>query len=46
MIGGFIVSGDTDKTVVLRAIGPSLVNAGVKGALAIRFSSFMTPAGP
>mgnify|MGYP003694709809 CR=1 FL=1 len=25
MIGGFIVSGDTDKTVVLRAIGPSLV---------------------
>jgi hypothetical protein len=34
MIGGFIVSGDTDKTVVLRAIGPSLVNAGVEGALA------------
>jgi hypothetical protein len=34
MIGGFIVSGDTDKTVLLRAIGPSLVNAGVKGALA------------
>ena len=33
MIGGFIVSGDTDKTVVLRAAGPSLVNAGVKGAL-------------
>jgi hypothetical protein len=33
MIGGFIVNGDTDKTVVLRAIGPSLVNAGVKGAL-------------
>ena len=25
MIGGFIVSGETDKTVVLRAIGPSLV---------------------
>ena len=33
MIGGFIVSGETDKTVVLRAIGPSLVKAGVKGAL-------------
>ena len=33
MIGGFIVSGDADKTVVLRAIGPSLVSAGVKGAL-------------
>jgi len=34
MIGGFIISGETDKTVVLRAIGPSLVKAGVKGALA------------
>ena len=33
MIGGFIVSGETDKTVVLRAIGPSLAKAGVKGAL-------------
>jgi hypothetical protein len=33
MIGGFIVSGDGDKTVVLRAIAPSLINAGVKGAL-------------
>ena len=32
MIGGFIVSGDTDKTVVLRAIGPSLAKVGVKGA--------------
>ena len=34
MIGGFIVSGETDKTVVLRAIGPSLAKVGVKGALA------------
>ena len=33
MIGGFIVSGETDKTVVLRAIGPSLAKVGVKGAL-------------
>jgi len=33
MIGGFIVSGETDKTVVLRAIGRSLVKAGIKGAL-------------
>ena len=34
MIGGFIVSGETDKTVVLRAIGPSLAKVGVAGALA------------
>jgi hypothetical protein len=34
MIGGFIVSGDTDKAIVLRAIAPSLVAAGVSGALA------------
>jgi hypothetical protein len=34
LIGGFIVSGDTDKAVVLRASGPSLINAGVEGALA------------
>ena len=33
MIGGFIVSGETDKTVVLRGIGPSLAKVGVKGAL-------------
>ena len=33
MIGGFIVSGDSDKSIVLRAIGPSLTDAGVEGAL-------------
>jgi hypothetical protein len=33
MIGGFIVRGDQPKRVVLRAIGPSLAAAGVKGAL-------------
>ena len=33
MIGGFIVQGDTPKTLVLRAIGPSLANAGVAGAM-------------
>lgn len=33
MIGGFIVQGDTPKTVVLRAIGPSLGAAGVTGAM-------------
>jgi len=33
MIGGFIVSGESDKAIVLRAIGPSLVKAGVKGTL-------------
>lgn len=34
MIGGFIVQSNTTKTVVLRAIGPSLSRAGVHGALA------------
>lgn len=34
LIGGFIVTGDIPKTVVLRAIGPSLTATGVIGALA------------
>ena len=33
-IGGFIITGSTPKHVVLRAIGPSLVNLGVPDALA------------
>ncbi len=33
MIGGFVVSGATPKTVVVRAIGPSLTAFGVAGAL-------------
>ena len=34
MVGGFIVSGDSDKRVVLRALGPSLSQVGVGGTLA------------
>ncbi|MGI8437675.1 MAG: fibronectin type III domain-containing protein [Chthoniobacterales bacterium] len=34
LIGGFIVTGDKSKNVVLRAIGPSLAAAGIQGALA------------
>ena len=34
MIGGFVISGSASKTVVIRAIGPSLANFGVAGALA------------
>ena len=34
MIGGFVISGSVNKTLVIRAIGPSLVNYGVAGALA------------
>jgi arylsulfate sulfotransferase len=34
LIGGFIVTGNEPKTVVLRALGPSLSNAGLSGALA------------
>jgi hypothetical protein len=34
MIGGFIIGGDTPKTVLVRVIGPSLATFGVPGALA------------
>jgi len=34
MIGGFIVAGDVPKSVILRAIGPSLAAFGVSGAMA------------
>src|SRR5688572_3080195 len=33
MIGGFVISGSAPKTVLVRAIGPSLVNYGVGNAL-------------
>ena len=33
LIGGFIIQGDVFKTVILRAIGPSLSNSGLTGAL-------------
>ena len=33
LIGGFIVTGATSTNVLVRAIGPTLVNAGVNGAL-------------
>lgn len=33
LIGGFIISGDKSKNVIMRAIGPSLTAAGVRGAL-------------
>ncbi|MDO8261825.1 MAG: hypothetical protein Q7T21_01220 [Gallionella sp.] len=34
MIGGFIISGDAPKTVMIRAVGPTLANYGVTGVLA------------
>jgi len=33
LIGGFIIQGDVFKTVILRAIGPSLSNSGLAGTL-------------
>lgn len=33
MIGGFIITGNAPKRVIVRAIGPSLSNVGVSGAL-------------
>lgn len=37
MIGGFIVGGSLPKTVIVRALGPSLTNSGVTGALSDPF---------
>ena len=34
LIGGFIITGYTPKRVIIRAIGPSLTNLGISGALA------------
>ncbi len=34
LIGGFIISGDDPKTVILRAIGPALADFGISDALA------------
>jgi hypothetical protein len=34
LIGGFIITGSAQKNVIVRAIGPSLANAGVSDALA------------
>jgi len=34
LIGGFIITGYTPKRVIIRAIGPSLTNLGIPGALA------------
>ncbi len=34
LIGGFIITGDSSKKVLLRAIGPSLSGSGINGALA------------
>jgi len=34
MIGGFIIQGDSSKTVLIRAVGPNLANYGVTGVLA------------
>jgi hypothetical protein len=34
MIGGFIISGNKSKKVMVRALGPSLAQAGVSGAMA------------
>ena len=33
MVGGFIVTGNEPKQVIIRGIGPSLTNSGVPGAI-------------
>lgn len=34
LIGGFVINGSQSKQMILRAIGPSLVNSGIVGAMA------------
>lgn len=34
MIGGFIIQGDSSRTVLIRASGPTLANSGITGVLA------------
>jgi hypothetical protein len=34
LIAGFVITGDTEKTLLVRAVGPGLTNAGVSGVLA------------
>jgi plastocyanin len=46
MIGGFIVTGNAPKRVIVRAIGPSLGAAGVAGALADTVVDLNGPGGP
>ncbi|HEX7517656.1 MAG TPA: hypothetical protein VF345_10270 [Chthoniobacterales bacterium] len=45
LIGGFIVAGTEPKKVIVRAIGPSLSNAGVPGALANPILELHGPSG-
>jgi hypothetical protein len=45
VIGGFIVTGNTSKRVILRAIGPSLASSGLSGVLADPMSELHGPNG-
>ena len=45
MAGGFIITGTTDKRVVLRALGPSLSQSGVSGALSDPVLELYDPSG-
>ena len=46
LIGGFIVTGNAAKRVIVRALGPSLANSGVTGALADPTVELNGPDGP
>lgn len=45
LIGGFIITGHTPKKIIVRAIGPSLTNFGIPGALADPVLELNGPAG-
>ena len=45
MIGGFIISGNDSKRVIIRGIGPSLTNVGVPGAINDPILRLFSPSG-
>ncbi|MGI8955851.1 MAG: alpha/beta hydrolase family protein [Chthoniobacterales bacterium] len=45
MVGGFIITGTTNKRVVLRALGPSLTQSGLNGALSDPILELYDPTG-
>jgi hypothetical protein len=46
LIGGFVITGDQNKTVLIRTLGPSLASQGVSGSLADPFVYVVNQANP
>ncbi len=46
MIGGFIITGNTPKRVIIRGIGPSMASVGITDAIADPILHLFGPNGP